>query len=478
MKKKLQRDKMRMEEQKNILIVAVITSFITTFMGSALNLSIPAMEKEFNESAQNIGWVITVYMLVCSCLAVTFGKLADILDRKLILRTGIMIFAAASAAAVISRSMPVLLVFRGVQGIGASMIFSTNIAVLTAAFDEKEMGKTLGYATCATYVGLSLGPVVGGVLNHHLGWRSIFLTTAGVSALAFYFAMFRLSREKKTIRQEIQEMKMANIDIAGNGTFIAGVFMLMYGLSEIREKPFAPWLLAAGVLALIAFAKIEEKDSAPLINVKTLKENPPYTLSNLAALLNYGATFAVSYLLSLYLQSIKEMTSQEAGFVLITSTAVMAIFSPVFGKISDKKSPFLLSALGMVLSAAASAALCFLKESTPIWQLLIILGVSGLGFALFASPNTNAVMSFVKKEDYASASALLATMRSGGHTLSMAVITLTLSFCTGDDAGSSAGSGAVGGASADAIMQSIKISFFIFTLFCILGIFMAIKRKM
>ena len=471
MEKKLQTDKMRTKEQRNILFIAVITSFITTFMGSALNLSIPSMEKEFNESAQNIGWVITVYMLVCSCLAVTFGRLADILDRKLILRTGIIIFAAASAAAVISRSMRVLLVFRGVQGIGASMIFSTNIAVLTAAFDERERGKVLGYATCATYVGLSLGPVLGGVLNHNLGWRSIFLATAGISALAFYFAMFKLSREKRSSRQEI---KAANIDVAGNGTFIAGIFLLMYGLSEIRAKAFAPWLLAVGILLLAVFAKIEAKSRTPLINIRELKENPPYTLSNLAALLNYGATFAVSYLLSMYLQTIKGFSSQKAGFILLTSTAVMAIFSPIFGKISDKKSPFFLSALGMVLSAIAAAALCFLKGSTPIWQLLIILGISGLGFAIFASPNTNAVLSFVKKEDYASASALLATMRSAGHTLSMAVITLTLSFCAGE----AAGSGATGSSSADALMQSIKISFFIFTLFCILGIFMAIKRKM
>ncbi len=465
METKLQSDKMHRKEQKNILLVAVITSFITTFMGSALNLSIPSMEKEFNESAQNIGWVITVYMLVCACLAVTFGKLADLLGRKRILRTGILIFAAASAAAVLSRSMPVLLVFRGIQGIGASMIFSTNIATLTAAFEERERGKTLGYATCATYVGLSLGPALGGVLNHNFGWRSIFITTAGISAVALYFAMFRLSPEKKRDRRE---RKTAKIDIAGNLTFIAGIFLLMYGLSEIREKSFAPWIAAAGVLTLIAFGKIEGKSPEPLINLRLLRENLPYTLSNLAALLNYGATFAASYLLSMYLQKIQGMTSQEAGFVLITSTAVMAIFSPIFGKISDKRSPFLLSALGMVLSAVASGALCFLRESTPIWQLLIVLVLSGLGFALFASPNTNAVMSFVKKEDYASASALLATMRSAGHTLSMAVITLTLSFCTGGGEGSSV----------DGIMQSIKISFFLFTLFCILGIFMAIKRKM
>ena len=147
MKKKLRDDKMHTQEQKNTILVAVITAFITTFMGSALNLSIPSMGKEFRVSAQEIGWVITVYMLTCCCLAVTFGRMADAWDRKQILRTGILIFAAASAAAVVSRSMWVLLVFRAMQGVGASMIFATNIAVLTAAFDEDERGKMLGYST-------------------------------------------------------------------------------------------------------------------------------------------------------------------------------------------------------------------------------------------------------------------------------------------------------------------------------------------
>lgn len=466
MKKKLRDDKMHTQEQKNTILVAVITAFITTFMGSALNLSIPSMEKEFRVSAQEIGWVITVYMLTCCCLAVTFGRMADAWDRKLILRTGILIFAAASAAAVVSRSMWVLLVFRAMQGVGASMIFATNIAVLTAAFDEDERGKMLGYSTCATYVGLSLGPVLGGVLNYNLGWRSIFIGTAGISALAFYFAMFKLSSEKQTNRRE---RKGENADAAGNVAFISGLFLLMYGLSEIRTKSYAPWILAAGLLILVAFVRIESQKESPLINVRFLRDNLPYTLSNFAALLNYGANFAVSYLLSMYLQTIKEMTSQNAGFVLITSTAVMAIFSPVFGRISDKKSPFFLSALGIVLSAAASAALFFLQDTTPIWQLLIILGASGFGFSLFASPNTNAVMSFVPKEDYAAASALLATMRSAGHTLSMAVITLVMGICMNG--------GSMESASGDEIMNSIHISFFIFTIFCILGIFMAIKRK-
>ena len=187
----------KIREKKNTILVCVITSFITTFMGSALNLSIPSLEEEFKVGAQTVGWVVTIYMLTCSALAVPFGRLADRVERRSVLRTGILIFSISSLTAVLSKKMWMLLAFRLMQGIGASMIFSTNIAILVGAFDEEHRGRVLGYSTCATYAGLSAGPVLGGVLNQNFGWRAIFIATAIVSAAAFYGAFFKLPRGKE-----------------------------------------------------------------------------------------------------------------------------------------------------------------------------------------------------------------------------------------------------------------------------------------
>ena len=245
-------------EQRTTLFVSVVTAFITTFMGSALNLSVPDIEKDFGVSAAEVGWVVTIYMLTCAALAVPFGRLADMFQRRRILWIGILIFGLSSAAAVISPDMRMLLAFRLGQGIGASMIFSTNIAILVGAFDGGMRGRVLGYSTSATYVGLSAGPVLGGLLNHNFGWRSVFIAAAAVSAVAFYGALKRLPSERK--REDKPEM-----DIKGNILYILSIIALMYGFSTVTSSVYGPYILAAGAILIIFFVRTELTAKDPVI---------------------------------------------------------------------------------------------------------------------------------------------------------------------------------------------------------------------
>lgn len=453
--------------QKNAIFTAVLTAFITTFMGSALNLSIPALGAEFQASAQSVGWVVTVYMLTCSALTVIFGRLADIYDRKTILCTGILVFAAASAFSVLSQEMWMLLALRFLQGVGASMIFATNLAILMAAFDTDKRGRVLGYATCATYAGLSMGPVIGGVLNEHFGWRAVFLVTAAVSASAFFTAAFKIPGKSKF--GKAREIFQA-FDLRGSILFILSVSLFMYGLSSVKSMDAALYIMAAGIPAFFLFLRTERKAENPVVNIKLFSENLSYTMNNLAALLNYGAIFAVTYLLSVYLQVIKGISSQSAGIILITSAVMMAVFSPIFGRLSDRRSPFLLSAFGMGICAAALGMFAFMTREADLPFILTALALSGFGFSVFSSPNTNAVMSFVEPDDYSAASSALAAMRSLGHTTGMAVVTLVTGIFVGEKT--------LTDAEPALLMKAVRICFFTFSFFCILGIFMARKRKM
>ena len=459
----------KIREQKNTILVCVITSFITTFMGSALNLSIPSLEEEFKVGAQTVGWVVTIYMLTCSALAVPFGRLADRVERRSVLRTGILIFSISSLTAVLSKKMWMLLAFRLMQGIGASMIFSTNIAILVGAFDEEHRGRVLGYSTCATYAGLSAGPVLGGVLNQNFGWRAIFIATAIVSAAAFYGAFFKRPRgEKKSGILSLSSK--AHLDYAGNILFVVSIVLTMYGLSSLNSLAGAPLILCLGILFFIFFIRTEMKTENPVIDVNLFRKNLPFTLSNLAAMVNYGSNFALSYLMSIYLQVVKGMTSQWAGVILITNTVIMTVLSPFVGRISDRHSPFKMSAAGMALCAAALGLLSFLSEDLSLAKIIMILALSGVGFSFFSTPNTNAVMSCVEREDYGVSASILSTMRSIGHTAGMSVVSAVVGIYIG--------SGSLKGAGTEVLMKTFHISFFIFTLLCILGIIMAGKRKM
>ena len=459
----------KIREKKNTILVCVITSFITTFMGSALNLSIPSLEEEFKVGAQTVGWVVTIYMLTCSALAVPFGRLADRVERRSVLRTGILIFSISSLTAVLSKKMWMLLAFRLMQGIGASMIFSTNIAILVGAFDEEHRGRVLGYSTCATYAGLSAGPVLGGWLNQNFGWRAIFIATAIVSAAAFYGAFFKLPKgEKKSGILSLSSK--AHLDYAGNILFVVSIVLTMYGLSSLNSLAGAPLILCLGILIFIFFIRTEMKTENPVIDVNLFRKNLPFTLSNLAAMVNYGSNFALSYLMSIYLQVVKGMPSQWAGVILITNTVIMTVLSPFVGRISDRHSPFKMSAAGMALCAAALGLLSFLSEDLSLAKIIMILALSGVGFSFFSTPNTNAVMSCVEREDYGVSASILSTMRSIGHTAGMSVVSAVVGIYIG--------SGSLKGAGTEVLMKTFHISFFIFTLLCILGIFMAGKRKM
>ena len=458
----------KIREQRNTICVCVITSFITTFMGSALNLSIPSLEEEFKVGAQTVGWVITIYMLTCSALAVPFGRLSDRVERGNILRLGILIFCISSLTAVLSKTMWMLLAFRLMQGIGASMIFSTNIAILVGAFDEEHRGRVLGYSTCATYAGLSAGPVLGGVLNQNLGWRAIFIATAIVSAAAFYGAFFKLPRSEK--KSGIMSLSsVTNLDYAGNILFVVSIILTMYGLSSFKSLAAAPFVLCMGILLFIFFVRNEMKTENPVIDVDLFRKHIPFALSNLAAMVNYGSNFALSYLMSIYLQVVKGMSSEWAGVILITNTVIMTLLSPFVGRISDRHSPFKMSAAGMALCAAALGLLSFLPGDASLTEIIMILALSGVGFSFFSTPTTNAVMSCVERKDYGVSASILSTMRSIGHTAGMSVVTAVVGIYIG--------SGSLKGAGPEVLMKTFHISFLIFTLLCILGIFMAGKRK-
>ena len=463
-------DKERVEKdlRRAVITVVVITAFITTFTGSALNLSIPDIGSQFGASAGRMGWLVSGYTLSVAAFSVPFGRLADITSRRNVLIAGIALFVACCIAALLSGSMAMLLISRVMQGVGAAMIFSTNTAVLISAFPGEQRGRALGYSLASTYVGLSAGPVIGGALNHNFGWRSIFVFIGILGVVALAAALMKLPAEKRT-EPHAPGAGRRSFDAAGNVIYMISIFLLMYGLSEAGNGAVYIAVAAAGAAAGIIFVSHEMKSADPVVDIRLFRENKGYAFSNLSAMLNYGATFAISYLISIYLQVVMGYSSQTAGLIMIFQPLIMALLSPVAGRLSDRFSPFRMSTLGMALCAAGTFMFICTGLQTHLGFIIAALVVTGLGFAMFSSPNTNAVMSCVEKEDYGVASSILATMRSIGHTFSMVIVTITVTVLASDMA--------LADVPADVLIKVIRVSFIVFTAICIAGVFISLKRE-
>jgi len=443
-----------------VLAAATLAAFLTPFMGSAINLALPTIGDEFDMDAVLLGWVATAYLIAAAMFLVPFGRLADIHGRKRVFTYGIVLYTVASLLCALASSGFMLIAFRILQGFGGAMIFGTSAAIVTSVFPVGERGRALGINVAAVYVGLSVGPFVGGVLTEHFGWRSVFFANVPLGLMVVAFVLWKLKGEWATARGE-------RFDLPGSLIYSAMLVAVMYGFTLLPGLTGA-WLILGGILALAAFVWRELGVPSPVLDMSLFRHNPVFAFSNLAALINYSATFAVSFLLSLYLQYIKGFSPQTAGFVLIAAPVMQAVFSPLAGRLSDRIEPRILASAGMSLAVVGLSLFAFLTDETPLAFVVGGLVLLGFGFALFSSPNTNAVMSSVENRFYGVAAAMLATMRQVGMTLSMGVAVLLFAVYIGHEK--------ITPEYYDRFLESMRTAFIVFACLCFGGVFASLAR--
>ncbi len=445
---------------KTVLLIVTMGSFLTPFMGSSVNIALPSIGKEFAMDAILLAWVATSYLLAATVFILPFGRIADIYGRKRIYTYGMLIYTTLSLLSAISTSAGMLISFRIVQGIGGAMIFGTGVAILTSVFPVEERGKAIGINVAAVYLGLSLGPFLGGLLTQHFGWRSIFLANLPLGLITIIFLFWKL-------KGEWAEAKRERFDLTGSIIYGLSIVAVMYGLSVLPMISGVAAILI-GILGILTFIWWETKVVSPLLHMDLFKNNRVFAFSNLAALINYSATFAVAFLLSLYLQYTKGFSPQNAGLVLVSMPAVQAAFSPVAGRLSDRIAPQIMASVGMALTTIGLILLAFLSQNTAIGFILVSLIILGFGFALFSSPNTNAVMSSVEKRDYGVAAATVATMRQVGMMFSMGIAMLIFAIYIGRVE--------ITPEYYPVFVESVRIAFAIFAALCFGGIFASLAR--
>ena len=441
-------------------MVATLTSFMGPFTVSSVNVALPAIQADFSADAVILSWVATSYLLAIAVFLVPFGKAADIYGRKKIFTWGLILYTFSSFLAVFSFSMKMLIAMRIIQGLGSAMFVTTGMAILTSVFAPAKRGRAIGIYVSAVYIGLSAGPFAGGFLVRYIGWRSIFAVVVPFGALSVFMTMRYLKGEWADARGE-------KLDLSGSLLYGLSILALVYGASLLPQS-VAVYLIIGGLAGLGVFIRIETRVRYPVFEGRLFRQNKLFTFSSLAALINYSATFALTFLLSLYLQYIKNIGPQYAGTTLIAQPVVMAVFSPLAGRLSDRIEPRLIASAGMMMTAIGLFSFVFLGDDTATVLIVLTLAFLGFGFSLFSSPNMNAIMSAVERRYFGIASGTVATMRLLGQMTSMAITMVVFAIFIGREP--------ISPSNYDQFLKSVQVAFLIFSSLCTIGIVFSMCR--
>ncbi len=443
------------------LMVVCTAHFLMPFMMSAVGVALPVIGREFSASAMQLGLVETAYVLSASIFLLAMGRLGDIHGRRRIFQYGIVIFTLVGGMLSQAWSIESMIFMRFLQGMGGSMVMATTFAIVVSVFPPKERGKALGLAVASVYAGISCGPFFGGALVTAFGWRSIFYLAVPLGMITFAITCAKL-------RGEWAEARGEPFDWRGSLVYAGAIMLLIVGASNLGQGIWA-WLLAlCGSGGLILFLILESRTEYPVLNVALLRGNRVFAFSNLAALLNYAATFGVTFFLSLYLQYVKGLDPHEAGTILMIQPIVQAVFSPLCGRLADHFSAAGVATIGMGLCATGLGIAANITATTSMSLITAMLVILGLGFALFSSPNVSVIMGSVAPRYLGVASGLNSTMRTLGMMASMTIITIIFSiFMAGQ---------AVTAQTQSQFLFSMHVALLTFSVLCIIGIFFSMAR--
>ena len=334
------------------------------------------------------------------------------------------------------------------------------MAILTSVFPPQQRGRVIGIAVTAVYIGLMSGPFSGGLLTDYLGWRSLFIAISCLGAIPLVLLLFFLKGEWADAAGE-------SYDLVGLVLYVPSLIAIIYGISTLQQLS-GRLIFAGGCCGLSAFFWWQRRVDDPLFQVNLFLENRPFALSNAAALIHYSATFGLVFLFSFYLQYIKGMDAKTTGLILIAQPLVMALCSSYAGRLSDRVEPRIPASIGMGITILMLFFFSFLDSETPVFLVVIALAVLGFGFALFSSPNMNAIMGSVEPRYLGIAAGSSGTMRVLGQVLSMGIATLVLSLYVGRNV--------ITPDRYPLLQLSISRTFLLFSLLCLPGFFASMAR--
>ncbi|MDI6694554.1 MAG: MFS transporter [Anaerolineales bacterium] len=440
-------DDARLQTSKWWVLTAVgVGTFMSALDGSVVNTIIPLITQSLNSSIAAVEWVVTIYLLILSGLLLSLGRLGDLQGHKRVYVAGFVVFMVSSMLCGLANRVKILVLFRAIQAVGAAMLSSNSPAILTKSFPANQRGQALGLQATMTYLGLTVGPSLGGWLADHFSWRAVFYINAPVSVLAIWLSLRYIAADHPAKREE-------GFDYFGAGIFMAGLVSLLFGLNQGHALGWlSPWILlslAAAVVLLITFVLIERKIAAPMLDL-SLFRRWTFSGSVLSAIFNYICVYTITFLMPFYLLQGRHFSPTQTGMLLTSMPIAMAIVAPISGAISDRIGTRWPTVIGMLILSIGLVLLSRLSAQSSLSQISIRLAIAGLGTGIFISPNTSALMGAAPRTRQGIAAGILATSRNVGMVLGVGLSGAILTTVLGQHSSSNASN----------LFLALQISFF------------------
>ena len=445
---------------RSVLITLVASSFALPLMLSSVNVALPSVARDLHIDAVLLSWVQLSFLTASAATVLAFGRVADLFGRKRVFTFGTVLLILSSLLTVYVTDAPGLLLCRAFQGMSAAMIYSTQIAILSSVYPPEQRGQAIGILVSAVYFGLTGGPLVGGWLIEHFGWRAAFLSHLPLTIAILFLGIPRFRKEWKV-------EDPGRFDFAGAALYAAAIVCLMWGAGNL-PAPVGVFGFAVGIFGMVYFFRHQRGRVDPIFDVSLFYTHRVFALSSLASLLMYATTYSTLVLVSLYLQYLKGLAPTQAGLVMLAQPLMSAMLSPLAGRLSDRIEPRVIATWGIATTAVGLFMLSRLQPESSLAIAVVCLLTTGLGFSLFSSPNVNAIMSGVDKRLYGTAGAVVATMRVLGQLGSMGLVAISF--------GLTMGRVQITPATYPALNLTLHLSFLIAAVLCVPAIFCSLAR--
>lgn len=395
-----------------------VGAFMAALDSSIINIALPTLQKDFQVRMHMIEWVSLVYLLTLTGLVVPFGRMADMIGRRWMYSFGFAIFIVGSGLCGVSVRLRELLIFRGIQAVGAAMLQANSVSIVTAATPIEHRGKAIGIQASVQGIGLTFGPAVGGAIISLFHWHWIFLINVPVGIIGTLLGILVLPPDATTKRKE-------HFDFVGAALLIPSLVALIYILNMGLKVGFAsvPILVTYLVLAacLAVFIWVERKVRSPMVDLNLFR-SPTFTLGNVTGILSFSLMYAVLLLAPFYLDGVEKLGPFLSGLLLTIIPIGMTLVTPFAGAISDRHGKRLPTVVGMSI-ALIGGILLALMTGQP-WSYALLAGglfLVGAGVGLFTPPNNSSVMGSVPPNRLGVTGGVLNMSRSLGMGLGITI---------------------------------------------------------